>query len=281
MTPTANTFEDRLLDALLDRFDAQPHERPADLVSAPRRANVRRYALPVGCLAAAAAATAVILVGGPAPVKHVKSTTPSYALAAWTTNPTSSGRAQISAADTLCSANFAQNSPSQPEGAQKQGPPEGAGPWNPVVVDTRGNLTLELYGNGTRTVACLAGPSFVSLSEVDATGEPAVSDKTASLDKVSTRQASGDLYTVAVGRTGPGVTAVGLERVDGSAVTATVGNGRFIAWWPDAQGVKAISVTTTAGTQNYPVDEQFARSGPQPNNKTVHSLSDQPDNKSS
>jgi hypothetical protein len=64
-------------------------------------------------------------------------------------------------------------------------------------------------------------------------------------------------------------------------VTATVGNGRFLAWWPQGEGVQALSVTTSTGTQSDPVDSRFARSGPQPSNKTVQSSIDQPSNKSS
>ncbi len=41
-------------------------------------------------------------------------------------------------------------------------------------------------------------------------------------------------------------------------VTATVGNGRFIAWWPDGDGVKALSVTTSTRTQNYPLAPRFS-----------------------
>ena len=98
--------------------------------------------------------------------------------------------------------------------------------------------------------------------------------------KVSIRQVAGDLYTVALGRTGSAVNGVGVQRVDGSVVTATVGNGRFIAWWPQVEGVEALSITTNTGTQNVPVDQRFNRSGPQPNNKTFDPSSDQPTNKS-
>ena len=107
-----------------------------------------------------------------------------------------------------------------------------------------------------------------------------MTDNTASLDEVTIRGAAGDVYTIAIGRAGSAVTGVGLQRVDGSEVTATVSNGRFLAWWPESEGVKALSVTTNTGTQDYPVDQHFARSGPQPTNKTVRSLSDQPNNKS-
>ena len=147
------------------------------------------------------------------------------------------------------------------------------------MVDTRGDLILALYSDGAHTMACLAGPLFVSLNSIDTAFEPPMADNTASLDRVSTRDASGDAYTFAVGRIGRGVTAVGLQRVDGTVVTATTGNGRFIAWWPQGEGVKALSVTTDTGTQNYPVDSSFARSGPQPTNKTVHMLPAQPNNK--
>ena len=36
MTPTADTFEDRLLDALLDRFDSLAYQPPAAVASLPR-----------------------------------------------------------------------------------------------------------------------------------------------------------------------------------------------------------------------------------------------------
>jgi hypothetical protein len=67
--------------------------------------------------------------------------------------------------------------------------------------------------------------------------------------------------------------------VDGSVVTATVSDGRLLAWWPESEGVKALSVTTNTRTQDFPVDQRFARSDPQPNNKTVRSIPVQPNNK--
>jgi hypothetical protein len=129
-------------------------------------------------------------------------------------------------------------------------------------------------------MACLAGPSFISLSEIDDTGELPVAGNSATLDRVSIRNVSGDLYTVAIGRSGSGVTGVALQRADGSVVTATVGNGHFIAWWPEAEGIKALSVNTSTGTRSNPVDPRFARSGPQPTNKSSGTSPGQPSNKS-
>jgi hypothetical protein len=287
MTPTADTFEDRLLDALLDRFDNLASRRPAPIAPVQRRTGMRRYAVPLAGLAIGATAASLTLVeiGGPTAPNHVgpgskaQPATSAYALAAWTSRPTPADPAQISAAEAHCSpsgnrAGAAQTSP------DKQAPTLTGGPWRPVIVDTRGDLTLTLYsGDGTATLACLASPSFVWLNPIATSSEPPVKESTASLDEVTTRGAAGDVYTIAVGRTGPAVAGVGLQREDGSVVTASVSDGRFIAWWPESEGVKALSVTTNTGTQDYPVDQRFALSGPQPTNKTVRSLPDDPNNR--
>jgi hypothetical protein len=54
MTPTAATLEDRLLDALLDRFDNLSLQPPAAIASGQRRAGIGRYAVPLTGLAFAA-----------------------------------------------------------------------------------------------------------------------------------------------------------------------------------------------------------------------------------
>ena len=266
MTPNANSFEDRLLDELLDRFDTTAHRPPAP-AAFPRRAGVRRGALAVGCLGAAVALIVALEPGGSAPTNHVGSTshrghsaTPAYALAAWTAQPTHAGRAQIAAAENNCAANFAQDGAPPPAQGQKVGPSEPGGPWTPDLVDTRGDLTLTLYSDATQTMACLDSPSFVSIITVSGTGAPAVADNSATLDYLRIREASGDAFTVAMGRSGSAVSGVGLQRIDGSVVAATVGHGHFVAWWPKSESASALSVTTASGTQSYPVDPRFAQS---------------------
>lgn len=281
MTPTADAFEDRLLDALLDRFDNLASQTPSANAPAQRRTSIRRYAVPLTGLAVAATAASLTLVeiGGATAPNHAgpglrhQPATSAYALAGWTARPTSADPAQISAAESHCAPPIGGVGAAQPTPSPKQGPMVTGGPWTPVLVDTRGNLTVTLYsGAGTATMACLASPTFVWLNPVDTSSEPPVTDSTASLDEVTTRGAAGDVYTIAVGRSGSAVTMIGLERVDGSAVTATVSNGRFLAWWPGSEGVKALSVTSNTGTHDYPVEQNFARSGPQPTNKTVRNL---------
>jgi hypothetical protein len=277
MTPIADTFEDRLLDALLDRFDNLVSQPQAAIAPGQRRVSSRRYAVPLAGLAigATAASLAFVEINGPTAANHtgpapkVQPVTSAYALAAWTARPTSAAPAQISAAESHCAPNVGRVEASP---GDKQGPPLAGGPWSRVIIDTRGDLSLALYSDGTATMACLASPSFVWLNPIDTGSESPVTDNTASLDEVTTRGVAGDVYTIAVGRTGSAVTGVTLQRVDGSEVAATVSNGHFLAWWPESEGVKALSVTTNTGTQDYPVDQRFARSDPQPTNKTVHNL---------
>ena len=259
MTPTA-PFEDRLLGALLDRFDAltQSPSPAADPVPSLRRTGVRRYAVPVGCLTATSMAALVLLATGLAR-EPASPPVPATALAAWTTGPTSADQTQLSQAAAQCTASLGQPGP-----GAKQAPLPPGGPWTPVLVDTRADLTLALYTDGTRSMTCLAGPSFVSVTEVVTTGQAGPASDAATLDNLLTRPASGEDYTVAIGRLGGAVTGVALQRTDGSVVTGTVENGDYIAWWPGDQGVTALAVTTSSGTQTNPVEPRFGRS--QPNN---------------
>lgn len=263
MTPTANDFEDRLLDALLERFDARAHSPAVAFVPTRRRSSVRRYAVPAGVLAATAAAVSLVVeVGGPIRANKAQTQAPTLALAAWTAQPTPAGQSQISGAEARCSSAL-RGDPSGPKAA----PAPAGGPWSPALVDTRSDLTLALYTDGTQWVACLDGPSFIQVLPLDATGQAPVDGNSASLDKVSTRTVSGDVFSVALGRVGSAVTGVGLQRTDGSVVTATVGNGRYIAWWPGTVVVNAILITTATGTQSHLVVDP--RLG-QPSNHTVH-----------
>jgi hypothetical protein len=131
---------------------------------------------------------------------------------------------------------------------------------------------LTLYSDSTQTMACLDGPTFVQIITVSGTGAPAVGDDSATLDYLRIREASGDAYTVVMGRSGSAVNGVRLQRVDGSDVAATVGDGHFVAWWPKAEGVTGLSVTTATGTRRYPVESRFSESSPQPDNKIVRDL---------
>lgn len=201
--------------------------------------------------------------------------TSTYTLAAWTARPTSADPAQTSAAETHCSASGGQVGANQPGTGGKQGPAPAGGAWNPVIIDPRGDLTLVPYGDGSATMACLASPSFVWLNPIDPSTGQSVSDTAATLDEVAIRGAGSDVYTIAIGRAGSIVTAVGRQLVDRSVVTATVSDGRFVAWWPESEGVTALSVTTNTGTRDYPVDQRFAPVDP-PTEQQDSSLAPRP-----
>ena len=63
-----------------------------------------------------------------------------------------------------------------------------------------------------------------------------------------TRDSAGNALTLVDGRTGAGVTAVTIERSDGSSVQATVTNGWYLAWWPGTVTATNAEVTAASGT---------------------------------
>jgi hypothetical protein len=54
--------------------------------------------------------------------------------------------------------------------------------------------------------------------------------------------------TLVDGRTGAGVTAVTIERSDGSSVQASVANGWYLAWWPGTVTATNAKITAASGT---------------------------------
>jgi hypothetical protein len=62
------------------------------------------------------------------------------------------------------------------------------------------------------------------------------------------QDSAGNALTLVNGRTGAGVTAVTIERSDGSSVQATVANGWYLAWWPGTVTATNAEVTTASGT---------------------------------
>jgi hypothetical protein len=68
------------------------------------------------------------------------------------------------------------------------------------------------------------------------------------VDQFSVFPNSGQPYTLVEGRTGDGVTGVTLTLGNGSQVTASSGDGFFLAWWPGSQSVTSASVSTATGT---------------------------------
>lgn len=264
MTPADGTFEDRLLDALLDRLDAWPIDAGSARRGIRHRPRARRCAGVVGALAAAAAVSLIVAeVAGSASPASTAPSSHAYALAAWTSRPTAAAHGQVAAAEGGCSISLGGTGASG-----KQGPLVAGGPWDPALVDTRGDLTLVIYSDGTEMVTCLTGPTFVWLSGAGAVSVASLPAASARVDRVRAVAAGG--YTFAVGQVGAAVTGVAVQRVDGSVVAATVGGGFFIAWWPHADGVRALSVTAGSTSRTIPVSQRAGLRGPQQPNEAVH-----------
>jgi len=119
---------------------------------------------------------------------------------------------------------------------------------SPVLTDSRGPYTASIYADSTTSDVCLSG-NGVSMSSSSTSPAPAsvVAGKI-QLNGGGTRDAAGNALTLVDGRAGAGVTAVTIERSDGSSVQATVADGWYLAWWPGAAVATTAEITTASGT---------------------------------
>ena len=195
--------------------------------------RTRRLAPPVavGALAStaagAAALAAVISLGAGA----------SNAFAGWTARPTKPAPGQLAAAGAAC-----QGSQSTVAGLPL------------ALTDTRGPFTFSVYANSESTVTCIQGPSFVALSENQASSPVTAPAGRVLLSSAHRSERGGRAFGFAYGRTGAGVSAVTLDLDDGTKVQATVSNGWFVAWWPGGAQLKAAELTTPAGVSTQTFD---------------------------
>jgi hypothetical protein len=118
----------------------------------------------------------------------------------------------------------------------------------PVITDSRGPYTAAIYADPTTDELCLQGDN-VSLSSSSTVATPArVPAGLVQLGGGGTRDSAGNALTVVDGRVGVGVTAVTVQRSDGSSVQATVENGWYLAWWPGGTAATNAQITTASGT---------------------------------
>ena len=133
---------------------------------------------------------------------------------------------------------------------------------SPVLTDSRGPYTASIYADSTTSDVCLSG-NGVSMSSSSTSAAPlSVAAGQIQLGGGGTRDSAGDALTLVDGRTGAGVTAVTIERSDGSSVQATVSNGWYLAWWPGTVAATNAKVTTASGTSTVAVPSTPALSAP-------------------
>ncbi len=219
-------LESDLREALRARAAQVPDGVAGGLTRLDYRPRTRRVRPPVAIGAVASAAVAagtlavVISLGAGA----------SNAFAGWSAKPTKPAPGQLAAASAAC----------QRSQASVAGLPL-------ALADTRGPFTFSVYANSESTAACIEGPSFVLLSQSQASSPVTVPADQVLLSGAHGSERGGHAFGFAFGRTGADVSGVTLVLDDGTKVQATVHNGWFVAWWPNAAQLKSAAVTTPAG----------------------------------
>jgi hypothetical protein len=224
-------LEQSLREALSHRaaqFDPDSIARLRAIDYHPRRRRIRK--LPaigaLGAAGAAAAVAALVTVGSSA----------GPAFAGWQATPTTPSPGQLAQAAQTCGQDLG----------------------SPLLSDSRGPYTAAIYADSTTSNVCLSG-NGVSLSSSSTLGggDPGLGRSVApasvaagqiQLGGGGTRDSAGSALTLVDGRTGAGVTAVTIERSDGSSVQATVASGWYLAWWPGTVAATNAKVTTASGT---------------------------------
>jgi hypothetical protein len=200
----------------------------------PRHHGPVKWVTFAGAAGVAATVSALVLLGG----------AQQSAFAGWSASPTAPATGQVSAAESDCQAQLA-HPRFVPAGAN-------AVPMRPELSDVRGPYTTTLFGDGTKNeVLCVSASGNAALQWIAQSGTP-VNPGNIVADKVYLAS-DGQPYTMLIGRTGSDVTGVTLSLAKGGTVTATSGNGFFLAWWPGSDAVTSATVETPTGTSTQPL----------------------------
>jgi hypothetical protein len=217
----SDQLEQSLRDALSHRaaqLDPDSIARLRAIDYHPRRHRIRKLPT-IGALglAGTAATIAALVTAG-------SSAAPAFA--GWQATPSTPAPGQLALATQAC--------------GQELG--------SPVLSDSRGPYTASIYANSTTSDVCLSG-NGVSMSSNSTSQAPAsVAAGQIQSSGGGTRDSAGNALTLVDGRIGAGVTAVTIDRSDGSSVQATVANGWYLAWWPGTVAAASAEVATASGS---------------------------------
>ena len=198
----------------------------------PRQRQLRMLPA-IGALGAAGTAGAIAAV-----VTLGSSAAPAFA--GWQPTPTSPAPGQLAQATQACGQDLG----------------------SPVLTDSRGPYTASIYADSTTSDVCLSGNGVSMSSSSTSVAPTSVAAGQIDLAGGGTRDSAGNALTLVDGRIGAGVTAVTIERNDGSSVQATVANGWYLAWWPGAVAATNAEVTTASGTSTVAVPSAPALPAP-------------------
>jgi hypothetical protein len=133
---------------------------------------------------------------------------------------------------------------------------------SPVLTDSRGPYTASIYADSNKSDVCLSGKG-ISMSSTWRSIAPAhIAPDQIQLAGVGTRDSAGDALTLVDGRTGADVTAVTIDRSDGSSVQATVAHGWYLAWWPGTRAATSAKITAGSGSSSVSFPPTRALSAP-------------------
>lgn len=217
--------------ALLNEISAKPSRR------------WWRFALPATALVAAVAVTLVLWTP-----------TNQDASAAWTAEPRAPGDLAPVLAD--CGKSLDRH-----DAERGVNGPDWPAPRDVAAVDQRGDLTMVLFTGPRSETLCLRTPKGAAMSGKGyTTGREPLGDRL--FADFAWQMGIQDAHSrngmrVLTGRVSPKVGKVVIGTSDGLEVTATVGNGWVVAWWPSMGDLKHVRLFDEAGgvlqTSSFPV----------------------------
>jgi hypothetical protein len=227
--------EDRLVIEVRDAFDMIPAPSFDQMVTSRRRRSSHSARVPVVVLAVALA----ILVVGLAWLRPGGGAAPA---AAWSAVPFPQDSTIIARAQTACGDGVVSGKTFGPVPVN-QGMPMS-------VVDARANTAVAFFTNGSTYTACeFSWNGDGAIGSATTWGGALASTDARSVD-ILTAQMGGDGGSKArmiVGHVGAGTSKVLIHLASGTEVTASVGGGYYLAWWPQFESVTAINALDGSG----------------------------------
>lgn len=114
-----------------------------------------------------------------------------------------------------------------------------------VVGEQRGHFHAVLLGGAGALSACVGVPNGELGGLTQLGGAPAASP--IALDANPGLLSGPDAFRVAYGRIGAPVAKVVVTTADGRSVTASTGNGYFLAWWPSGAAAGTVTAFNARG----------------------------------
>jgi hypothetical protein len=133
-----------------------------------------------------------------------------------------------------------------------EGRPVWPAPREVAVTDQRGDLTMVLFTDPRSDMLCWGTPNGVGMGgrggaeEREPLGDRLFADFAPQIGM--TEVDSGTSTTVLTGRVSPKVGKVVIGTEDGLEVTASIGNGWVVAWWPSSGKQKYVKLYDEAGS---------------------------------